>query len=192
MSVPVDHLSMGEQKFLLQRARQALEQAVIGQGEAIQDLTQIPENLRKKGATFVTLTKFGELRGCIGTLEAYQPLVEDVREHAVAAGLKDFRFPPVTEDELSDIKIEISRLTAPQPVLYDFPLDLPKKLRPGVDGVIIRDGRKRATFLPQVWAKLPDPQDFLDHLCLKMGISSDLWRRRIFDVMVYQVEEFYE
>ena len=134
----------------------------------------------------------GDLRGCIGALEAYQPLAEDVREHAVAAALNDYRFPPVQVAELNGISLEVSRLTAPVPLEYTSPEDLVAKLRPGVDGVILRDGGRRATFLPQVWEKLPDAENFLANLCHKMGASPDLWRRKHLEVLTYQVEEFHE
>jgi AmmeMemoRadiSam system protein A len=134
----------------------------------------------------------GQLRGCIGALEPYQPLAEDVREHAVAAALEDPRFPPVSERELNGIEIEISRLTRPISLEYKDANDLLSKLRPGVDGVILRDAFRRATFLPQVWEKISDPAEFLDNLCYKMGASPDLWRRKHLDVLTYQVEEFRE
>jgi AmmeMemoRadiSam system protein A len=156
------------------------------------NFSALPENLVRNGATFVTLTDGGELRGCIGTLEAYQPLIVDACEHALAAGLKDHRFPPVHPDELDEIQIEISRLTEPIPLEYQDPTDLLKKLRPGIDGVLIKDGWKRATFLPQVWDKLPDPVDFLDHLCFKMGAPPDLWRKKKIEVSTYEVQEFHE
>ncbi len=142
---------------------------------------------------FVTLTeRSGELRGCIGTLEAHQPLVEDVREHAAAAATLDYRFSPVMPDEVTELRIEISRLTTPLPLEYTSPDELPARLRPGVDGVILRDGGHRATFLPQVWEKVGDPEEFLAHLCLKMGAPANLWRRKKMDVLIYQVEEFHE
>ncbi len=187
-----DHLSDEEKKILLQLARQALTDAVQGKGLAPLKLETFSERLRQPGASFVTLTKRGNLRGCIGALEPYQPLVEDVREHAVAAAMDDYRFPQVRPSELPSIEIEISRLTMPTPLNYQTPDELLSKLRPGVDGVILRDGRRRATFLPQVWEKLPDPHDFLDHLCAKMGAPEDLWQRQLLDVSVYQVEEFHE
>jgi AmmeMemoRadiSam system protein A len=185
-------LSDEEKKTLLQLARQALTDAVQGKGLEPLRLETFSELLRQPGASFVTLTKRGDLRGCIGALEPYQPLVEDVREHAVAAALDDYRFPQVQPSELPFIEIEISRLTMPTPLSYQTPDELLSKLRPGVDGVILRDGRRRATFLPQVWEKLPDPRDFLDHLCAKMGAPEDLWQRQPLDVSVYQVEEFHE
>jgi uncharacterized protein len=192
MSVPVSKMAMDDQKLLLHFARQALERAVQGFPNLELDLSSLPDSFTNEGATFVTLTKDGELRGCIGTLEAYQPLVVDVCEHAVAAGLKDYRFPPVQPDELSTIKIEISRLTNPVALDYKNPQDLLAKLRPGIDGVILKDGWKRATFLPQVWIKIPDPPDFLDHLCMKMGASPDIWRRKKVEVFIYEVEEIHE
>ncbi len=148
--------------------------------------------LRKMGAAFVTLTVHGNLRGCIGALEPYQSLAEDVREHAVAAALEDYRFRPVQENELKDIEIEVSRLTVPVPLEYRNADDLLTKLHPGVDGVILKDGFRRATFLPQVWEKIPEPAEFLANLCYKMGASPDTWQRKHLDVFVYQVEEFHE
>jgi len=120
-------------------------------------------------------------------LEPNQSLAEDVREHAVAAALQDYRFPPVQAEELAQIEIEVSRLTLPEPLEYKTTDDLLDKLRPGVDGVILRDGFRRATFLPQVWEKVADKEEFLSHLCLKMGASPDLWRRKHLEVLVYQV-----
>ncbi len=102
------------------------------------------------------LTVGGAFRGCVGALEAYQPLAEDVCEHAVAAALEDYRFPPVLPQEVGRIEIEISRLTSPIPLEYEKPEDLPELLHPGVDGVVLREGLRRATFLPQVWEKLPE------------------------------------
>ena len=185
-------LSPQERLVLLKLARQAIEEAVQGMPPSPLDLQSLPEALRQPGASFVTLTQYGELRGCIGTLEAYQPLVEDVREHAAGAALQDYRFPPVIEAEIKDLEIEISRLTAPKPLRYKTPQELLERLRPGEDGVILRDGLRRATFLPQVWGKLPDPADFLDHLCAKMGNSPNVWRYHPLQVFIYQVEEFHE
>jgi len=131
-------------------------------------------------------------RGCIGALEPYQSLAQDVREHAVAAALEDPRFPPVNDRELGRINIEVSRLTRPVPLPYTDANDLLSRLRPHVDGVILRDSFRRATFLPQVWEKIPDPAEFLSNLCYKMGADPELWRRKHLEVLVYQVEEFHE
>ena len=173
-------------------AREAIEHSIRGKKLPNIDNKTLSPNLRGQGASFITLTIRGELRGCIGALEAYQPLVEDVREHAVAAAFEDPRFPPLSEDELSRIQIEVSRLTRPSPLEYRDAEDLISKLRPHIDGVIIRDELRRATFLPQVWEKLPDPSEFMDNLCYKMGASHRHWRNKHLDVFTYQVEEFHE
>ncbi|MHB8114117.1 MAG: AmmeMemoRadiSam system protein A, partial [Bellilinea sp.] len=128
-------LTPEEKRELLKLAREALEMGVRGQRITPVDLDSLPPTLREPGASFVTLTKNGQLRGCIGTLEARLPLAEDVREHAVAAGLDDYRFPPVSPRELDEIEIEISRLTPPQPLEYTSPEELLQALRPGIDGV---------------------------------------------------------
>ena len=187
-----DQLTDGEKQTLLRLAREAMECGVRGKKLPPLDDTSLTPHLREQGASFVTLTVHGELRGCIGALEAYQPLVDDVREHAVAAALEDPRFRPVAETELSRIKLEVSRLTAPHPLEYSSSADLLANLRPHVDGVILKSDFRRATFLPQVWEKIPDPEDFLDNLCAKMGAKSNLWRNTKLEVYVYQVEEFHE
>ena len=189
----MDHkLSLDEQQTLLRMAREAMECGVRGKKLTPLDERSLPAHLREPGASFVTLTIHGQLRGCIGALEAYQPLAKDVREHAVAAALEDPRFPPVREDELSRIQLEVSRLTRPLPLEYTDAADLLSKLRPHVDGVILRDGGRRATFLPQVWEKIPDPAEFMDNLCYKMGVSDNTWRMKHLEVLTYQVEEFHE
>jgi hypothetical protein len=185
-------LTESEKTTLLELARSALETGVRGKTLTPLDLTALTPALRAEGASFITLTTHGELRGCIGALEPYQPLAEDVREHAVAAALSDYRFPQVTPAELDRIEIEVSRLTIPVPLEYQDAADLIAKLRPGVDGVILRDGSRRATFLPQVWEKIPDAAGFLSQLCAKMGASTNLWKTRKIEVLIYQVEEFKE
>ena len=187
-----DRLTIEERQTLLKLARLAIESAVRGQALPPLDPASLSSRFRQPGASFVTLTRRGELRGCVGALEAYQPLAEDVCEHASAAALQDYRFPPVQLHELSEIQIEISCLTPPQDLEYAQPGDLPGVLRPHIDGVTLFDGWRTATFLPQVWEKLPEPVDFLAHLCQKMGASPDLWCKRKLRVQTYQVEEFSE
>jgi AmmeMemoRadiSam system protein A len=189
-----EHLTDGDKKILLSVAREAIVNAIQNKKVDDLDLAAYSEPLCEFGASFVTLhTKSnGHLRGCIGVLEAYQPLVKDVQQHAVAAALEDFRFPPVTVSEIHGLSIEISRLTAPVNLKYDNPQNLPGLLQPGIDGVILKDGFRKATFLPQVWEQLPDPEDFLAHLCRKMGNRPDLWKIKLLDVSIYQVEEFHE
>ncbi len=185
-------LCESDRQTLLSIAREAISAAASGRALPDLDLEEYSEDLRVDGASFVTLTIHDQLRGCIGTLEAYQPLVIDVQEHAAAAATQDYRFPPVTMDETAMLQIEISRLTPTQPLEYTDWRDLIAKLRPGIDGVLIRDEFQRATFLPQVWDKIPDPQEFLTHLCYKMGAPGERWRTKKLDVSIYQVEEFKE
>ncbi|MFH2102259.1 MAG: AmmeMemoRadiSam system protein A [Chloroflexota bacterium] len=187
-----DQLNQEEKDLLLKLARQAIDHHVRGQSLPDLDPALLTPRLHADGASFVTLTAHGSLRGCIGALDPYQSLVEDVREHAVAAASEDYRFPPVQENELSEIKIEISRLTAPVRLDYTDSANLLAIIRPGVDGIVLRDGWRRATFLPQVWDKVPDKAEFLSSLCLKMGADPDTWKNKHLDVLVYQVEEFHE
>jgi len=187
-----DRLTDEEKRTLLKLARQSLEAGVRGQPQPGLDGWALTPPLLASGASFVTLTIQSELRGCIGALEPYQGLAEDVREHAVAAALQDYRFRPVSEAELPRLRIEVSRLTVPVRLEYSGPEDLLSKLRPGLDGVILRDGMRRATFLPQVWEKIHDKAEFLASLCTKMGAPPDLWQRKHLEVLVYQVEEFQE
>ena len=187
-----DELTLEERTTLLCLAREAMELGVRGQKLPPLDESTLTMRLRQDGASFVTLMVRGQLRGCIGVLEPHQPLAQDVREHAVAAALEDPRFPRVHERELSGIQIELSRLTRPVPLEYSDAGDLISKLRPHVDGVILRDAFRRATFLPQVWEKIPDAAEFLSNLCYKMGLHPDAWRTRHLEVLTYQVEEFHE
>lgn len=187
-----DMVGENDQATLLRLARQALETAVRGEPFPPLDMQGLSESLCAPRATFVTLTRRGALRGCIGVLQAQLPLAEDVREHAVAAALQDFRFPPVRPEEVGDIDIEISILTPPRPLEYDQPEDLLTLLRPGTDGVIIESGLHRATFLPQVWEKVPDAQSFLTMLCEKAALPGQAWRKGVLKVYTYQVQSFHE
>ncbi len=187
-----EYLTEHEKSTLLQLAREALERSVRGEMLPALDHATLTPMLQSEGASFITLTEGGQLRGCIGALHPYQPLAEDVREHAIAAALQDYRFPPVQPNELSKIEIEVSRLTVPKPMAYTSPEDLLTQLRPGLDGVILRDGFRKATFLPQVWEKIPDKAEFMNQLCAKMGAAHDLWQHKHLEVLVYQVEEFHE
>lgn len=181
-----------DRKLLLRLSRQALIDGVRGKALEPIDFDEIPVLLSQPGATFVTLTIENELRGCIGSLEAKRPLAEDVRVHAVAAALEDYRFPAVNEQEVEKISIEISRLTAPQLIEFRDPEELLSQIRPGVDGVILQKGIRRATFLPQVWDKVPEVEIFLEMLCRKMGAAAECWQEPGVEVFTYQVEKFKE
>lgn len=183
-------LSEDSKRRLLTIARDSIASQLKDKIESRLDLPSLPPELQKPGACFITLTHNGLLRGCIGSLEARQPLAADVQEHASDAAFRDFRFPPLTASEFSDLHIEVSVLSAPTPLKYDNPEELPDLLHPGEDGVILARGMRRATFLPQVWEKVADPFSFLDMLCEKMGFEYDLWRREKLDVFIYHVESF--
>jgi AmmeMemoRadiSam system protein A len=187
-----DQLTTEERLLLLQIARNAVDSAVNGQELPVLELSAMSLPLQEQGASFVTLTLEGNLRGCIGTLQASQSLALDVQEHAAAAAMEDYRFGPVLPEEVARLEIEISRLSPSKELEYSNPNELLSRLRPGVDGVVLRHGIQRATFLPQVWEKVPDPTDFLTQLCYKMGASGDLWKREHIKVSIYQVEEFKE
>ncbi len=151
-----------------------------------------PAWLDEPAATFVTLTLHARLRGCIGSIEAHHSLYDDVTHNACAAAHGDPRFPPLTADELPAVRIEVSVLTAPQPLEFSGEADALSRLRPGIDGVILQYGRRRATLLPQVWKQLPDPHEFLAHLKQKAGLPANLWaddvRLAVFQVEIFQAD----
>jgi AmmeMemoRadiSam system protein A len=139
------------------------------------DRGDLPGWLAEPGASFVTLTLGGELRGCIGSLTAYLDLADDVRGNAQAAAFRDPRFPPLSALEFDEVGIEVSVLSEPVPMSYSSQDDALAQLRPGVDGIVLRAGAYRATFLPQVWEDLPEPAEFLRQLKRKAGLPSDYW-----------------
>jgi AmmeMemoRadiSam system protein A len=176
------------QRLLLEIARNAISQALEKSGrkfpnlgkqqqaetQFLPDLGNNPE-LKEERATFVTLTLDGNLRGCIGMLEACRPLAEDVAENAVSAAFRDPRFPPLSRDEFDDLKISISVLSPPQEMTFSSEADLLEKIRPGVDGLILQEGFRKGTFLPSVWEELPDKELFFEHLKLKAGLPAGYW-----------------
>lgn len=143
------------------------------------------------GAAFVTLTRHGRLRGCIGSLEAHRPLWRDVEANARAAAFDDPRFAPMTAAEWPDTRVEVSILSPARPMDFSGEADALAQLRPGIDGVILEHGWHRATFLPQVWEQLPDPREFMAHLKNKAGLSPDFWADGI-RLSRYTVEKFKE
>jgi AmmeMemoRadiSam system protein A len=159
--------------------------------ERLQSALKDPLFQLRRG-TFVTLTLAGNLRGCIGNLFSTDPLADSIRRNTVHAAFQDPRFAPLTEEELDQVTIEVSILTDPEPMPYSTAQDLLQKLRPHLDGVMIRKGYASATFLPQVWRQLPNAEVFLDHLCLKAGLPRDAWKRSDLEVATYQVQCFNE
>ncbi len=185
-------LTQGEGKILLNTARQAIEDHLKNENSPALKLEDLSPGLKEKGACFITLTIHGVLRGCVGSIEASQPLIKDVRDRAIGAAFKDPRFPALKIEEYPDLKIEVSHLTQPENLHYSTPEDLVNKLRPGVDGVILHHQFRRAIFLPQVWEHLPDPELFLGRLCLKMGLDPSTWKDQHLGVEIYQAEKFIE
>ena len=162
----------GRGRVLLRIARESLAEA-LGVGLAA-DYRETW--LQEPGACFVTLTRWGELRGCVGSVRASRPLFDDVWLNARGSAFHDSRFAPVERDELKEIAIEVSLLSQPE-ALPSFAREKEAlaALRPGIDGVILEAGSLRSTFLPQVWDQLPDPKDFLAHLKTKAGLSEGFW-----------------
>jgi len=174
-----------EEKFLLEIARKSIEDSMQKNVEPVSDY------VKEKSGVFVTLTKDGELRGCIGHIEPIMPMYEAVIECAYSAAYRDPRFPPVTEEEFKEIHMEISILTPPVNLDYKDGDDLLNKLS-NEDGVIIRKGMAQSTFLPQVWEQLPEKEEFLGHLCMKAGLAPDEWKDGKLEVQIYHVVKFEE
>jgi AmmeMemoRadiSam system protein A len=138
-------------------------------------LDDYSKTLQEHRATFITLKIHHDLRGCIGTLAAYRPLVEDVANNAFAAAFRDPRFSPLTGGEFSLLHYHISVLNPPEPFPIDNEAELFTKLQPGKDGLVLEDGFYRSTFLPSVWESLPTPEQFVQHLKLKAGLPANYW-----------------
>jgi AmmeMemoRadiSam system protein A len=154
----------------------ALARCAIGAEFGMRERDVAPrEALAAPGATFVTLRQEGALRGCIGSLEARRPLAADVRANAVAAAFRDPRFAPLVVHEFHATTIEVSLLSASVELAFADENDALRQLRPRIDGVILEAGRRRATFLPQVWEQLPEPREFLAALKRKAGLPEDYW-----------------
>lgn len=168
-------LSTEHRAVLLSTAADSIDYG-IHRGEAfpvVPDQFDLP--LQARRASFVTLFKNGTLRGCIGATTARMPLIRDVSEHAYAAAFRDPRFPPVDETERPDLEIHISILSPPEPMRVSGQEDLAAQLRPGVDGLILEDGHRGATFLPAVWESLPEPDAFVRALLRKAGFPGRGW-----------------
>lgn len=144
--------------------------------------------LRRQRASFVTLHLAGSLRGCIGSLQAERTLVEDVARNAQAAAFEDPRFSPLVAEEFEHLEYHISVLSPPRPLAVASREELLEHLRPRIDGLVIEEGHRRATFLPSVWEQLPEPEQFVSHLRLKAGLSAAGWNSGT-RILTYQVEE---
>jgi AmmeMemoRadiSam system protein A len=162
-------------QLLLDLARESIKQGLPGGCDPVVDLHGLPDSLSKPGASFVTLILGDQLRGCIGHLEATQPLLKDVVENANRAAFSDPRFAPLTTKEFEYVELSISILSSPEPILFTSEDDLLTKIRPGIDGLILKQGAYQGTFLPSVWQSLPRSVEFLRRLKLKAGLHEEYW-----------------
>lgn len=181
-------------KILIRLIRQVIEENLeIKPTDPVKDEELTDPIFQEHKPLFVTLNKNEQLRGCIGSLIGTESIIEAIKRHAVNAAFFDQRFSPVSQDEVPELKINVSLLTEPQPLEYRTVRDLERKLRPGIDGVILRDPLKgAATFLPQVWEQLPTAAQFLDHLCGKAGLPENSWQNQQLEIQTYQVQSFKE
>jgi len=161
--------------LILDKARQSIAYALEHNKLIKPDHQNIPEPLLEKGACFVTLEINHQLRGCIGNLEAMQPLIDDIERNAYAAAFSDPRFPAVTQQEFNKLDIHVSILTPATAMHFDDEKDLVNQIKPGIDGLILQDKGRRGTFLPSVWESLSEPEDFFRHLKLKAGLPENHW-----------------
>ena len=185
-------LSPKQKNYLLTLARKTITDYFSEGGKVKIDAKEIDGDLLKPAATFVTLTKSDELRGCIGNLIAKKPLYQDIINNSLLAAFSDNRFPQVKKEELTEIKIEISILTRPKPYRYDNIDSLLKSIEPKNHGVIIQNGFFQATYLPQVWDDLPDKIEFLESLCQKAGLPKNAWKDPETEIFYYSAEKFRE
>ena len=182
-------LSAEERETLLQVAADSIRHG-LDTGHALKvSVEDYSPALQQDGASFVTLTILQQLRGCIGMLTATRPLIKDVAANAYAAAFEDPRFPPLTEAEYGQLEYHISILNPAEDMEFESEADLLQQLRPGIDGLILEDRGRRATFLPSVWESLPRPTEFLQHLKQKAGFPADYWSDSM-RVQRYTVEEF--
>ncbi len=182
-------LSDGDRKVLKEVACRSVLSGLEHHRPLDVDIGEYSDSLRQKRATFVTLNIDGNLRGCIGTLEAYRPLVVDIAHNAYAAAFSDPRFPPLGPAEYEQLDYHISVLSDTSPMQFDSEADLLSQIRPGIDGLVLEDNGYRGTFLPSVWEQLPEREAFLAHLKQKAGLPASYWSDTL-KVSRYTVESF--
>ena len=182
-------LAAAQRTTLLEVARRSIEHGLLSGRPLSVTPSEYHRDLKAVRASFVTLQRQGQLRGCIGHLEAVQPLVVDVAENAFAAAFRDPRFAPLGAEEWPEVHIQLSILTPPEPLLFRDEADLLGQIQPGEDGLILQDGPNRGTFLPSVWDSLPDAHEFLTHLKLTAGLAANHWSGHV-EVYRYHTESF--
>ncbi len=181
-------------KYMIDIAKDAIKEELVGKRLLDRSsLTKEHPELLEKGAVFVTLQKRQNLRGCIGSLVAHRVLIDDLIENAKSAAFRDPRFPPLSlkEFESEDFEVEVSILSEPKELIYSDISDLKSKIKPNIDGVILKLGGYQATFLPQVWEQLPEFESFFAHLCQKAGVEVNCLAKHP-TIYTYRVEKIEE
>ena len=173
----MNHAETGQ--ILLAIARGTIARELGATGPAAAAGSDNSDWLREQGATFVTLKQGERLRGCIGSLQARRPLIDDVKSNALAAAFRDPRFPPLAREELERTRVEVSLLSPMEPMTFESEQDALAQLRPGIDGLVFQYGYHQSTFLPVVWEELPEPAEFLATLKQKAGLPPDFWDRDV-------------
>lgn len=171
--------SHAEKAQLLAIARESIKTGLVSGEPSEIDLTSLPRRLKEKRASFVTLNKQRQLRGCIGHIEPTLPLAVDVAQNAWSAATQDSRFQPLKLSELDDVSISISVLSLPQPLKFQSEQELLAMIQPGTDGLILEAGYRRGVFLPSVWESVQNRQEFLRQLKLKAGLPVDFWSDQV-------------
>jgi len=171
----LENFNAADRQTLLDVARESIAAGFKRQPALLKELSAYSAGLRRNAATFVTLEIGGELRGCIGTLDAFQPLIVDTVDNAYSAAFRDPRFAPLGMSEFDLLDIHISVLGTPEPMSFASEEDLLSQLRPGIDGLILSENGRRGTFLPAVWESVADPREFLSYLKQKAGLPRDYW-----------------
>jgi len=189
-----DGLDMPARAELLRLAREQLVAAAAGEGRIEIDEIELPSRLLLPGSAFVSLSDEGALRGCmIDTFDEHEPLYLNVLRNTILAAREDERFPPVTAEEVADLRISISVLTPPKPLPFKDPDELISRLDPGIDGVLLTVDGATMTYLPDVWETFPDPETFLSQLCEKGGLAPDRWKQTPYpDIQTYRTVRFEE
>jgi len=179
-----------EQRLLTRLAHEAIETAIQGRPAPEPASGSLTETLCRDTATFVTLRLHRRLRGCVGNLVARDPLYRSVIHNAIGAARRDTRFEPVTLQESGQLEVHISLLSDLVPLQTGSPAELLDQIRPGLDGVVLRQAGRVSTYLPQVWESFSKREDFLESLCRKAGVEQSAWKESGAEILVYRVSEF--
>jgi uncharacterized protein len=189
VSMQTSNLTQEYRQILLDIAKQSILSGLENHQALTISITDYPQELQTQRATFVTLNIKQQLRGCIGCLSAYRPLVEDIAQNAYAAAFSDPRFMALSNEEYPLLDYHISILSPSSNISFNSEDDLLSQLQPGIDGLILTEGSYRGTFLPVVWEQLNETKQFLNHLKQKAGLPANYWSDTI-KISRYSVESF--